>query len=117
MEYTIDAKNKILGRLATEIAMTLRGKNAPSFVPNRLSGNRVLVYNTDAIRVTGKKMEGKIYRRYSGYPGGQKEETLARVMARDSRLALRRAVLGMLPKNRLRARMIKNLMLYKGESK
>lgn len=111
MEYHIDAANKILGRLATDVAMRLRGKNHPSFNPGRLSDNKVTVFNTDLIRVTGKKLEGKVYLHHSGFQGGQKAETLARLMIRDSRLAVRRAVMGMLPKNRLRAKIIRNLTL------
>lgn len=110
----IDASGKILGRLAGEIVMTLQGKTAPDFDPAQLSKNKVAVYNTDHIRVTGKKPLQKLYRHHSGYPGGLKEETLERMLARDSRVVLRHAVAGMLPKNRLRPRMLKNLTLYKG---
>src|SRR3989338_4280621 len=73
MEYKIDAQNQILGRLATRIAVLLRGKDKPGFDPARMSVNQVIVYNSDKIRVTGKKMVQKKYRRHSGYPGGQKE--------------------------------------------
>lgn len=111
----ISATNKILGRLASEIALALQGKTTPDFDPARLSGNKITVYNTDALRVTGKKKPlQKQYRRHSGFPGGLKEESFERMMARDSRVALRRAVAGMLPKNRLRPRMLKNLILHKG---
>lgn len=115
MEYRIDASNKILGRLATEVAMLLRGKETAAFNPARPSGNKVIVFNTDVLRVTGKKMNDKVYLHHSGFHGGQKKETLAHVMARDSRVALRRAVMGMLPKNRLRSRLIKNLILIHRE--
>lgn len=111
---TVDASGKILGRLAGDVAMILQGKTSPDFDPSRLSGNRVTVYNTDRIRVTGKKPLQKLYRRHSGYPGGLKEESLERMLARDSRVAVRHAILGMLPKNRLRPRMLKNLRLFKG---
>ncbi len=93
--------------------MILQGKTVPHFDPAQLSKNRVTVYNTDRVRVTGKKPLQKLYRHHSGYPGGLKEESLGRMMARDSRAAVRHAVAGMLPKNRLRARMLKHLMLYK----
>ncbi|QQG45110.1 MAG: 50S ribosomal protein L13 [Candidatus Sungiibacteriota bacterium] len=116
MEYKIDAANKILGRLATEVVVLLRGKNSPSFDPARMSGNKVIVFNTDKIRVSGKKLGQKLYRRHSGYHGGLKEEKLREVLARDSRLVLRRAVMGMLPKNRLRKKMIKDLILVKEET-
>lgn len=111
MEYKIDAKNEILGRLAVKIANLLRGKDKPTFDPARFSGNKVVVLNVDAIRVTGKKLVQKKYRRHSGYPGGFKEETLQDLNRRDLRKALRRAVLGMLPKNRLRSIWIRNLEL------
>lgn len=115
MEYTIDAKNKTLGRLAVEIAIKLRGKDDPRFDPARLSENRVVVKNTDTIRVSGKKLIQKTYKRHSGFHGGLKQEMLRDVLFRDSRLALRRAVMGMLPKNRLRARWINNLILLREE--
>ena len=115
MEYKFDATNKILGRLASEIAVLLRGKNSPNFDPSRLPKNKVTVYNIDKIRVSGKKMTQKLYYRHSGYIGRLKKEKLRDFMARDSRLPLRHAVMGMLPKNRLRKRIIKNLVLFKGE--
>lgn len=114
-EHTIDATGQILGRLAVRIADILQGKNAADFDPAVFAGNRVAVMHTDSIRVTGKKSLQKLYRHHSGYPGGLKEESLERMMARDSRVALRHAVAGMLPKNRLRPRMLKNLILIKGE--
>ena len=114
MEYKVDATNKILGRLASEIAVILRGKNSPKFDPAKLSGNKVMVYNTDRLTFTGKKLSQKLYRRHSGYIGNLKEEKLRDVATRDSRIVLRRAVMGMLPKNRLRDRIIKNLVLFKG---
>ncbi|MEK7541803.1 MAG: 50S ribosomal protein L13 [Patescibacteria group bacterium] len=115
MDYALDATDQILGRLATRIAVLLQGKRDSSFDPARAGGNRVVVVNTNRIRTTGRKGTQKIYRRHTGYPGGLKEETLERLRARDSRLVLRHAVLGMLPKNRLRARMMKDLILTKGE--
>jgi len=114
MEYKIDASEKILGRLASEVAILLRGKNGPQFNPARLSGNRVIVFNTDRIHVTGKKLLQKLYRRHSGYHGGLKEVQLKDLMARDSRLVLRHAVWGMLPKNRSRKVVITHLILHKG---
>jgi large subunit ribosomal protein L13 len=114
-EHTIDAKNKILGRLAVEIANLLRGKNKPSFVPYLNKGDKVTVINTDEIKVSGQKLKNKIYWRHSGYPGGIKQITFERAMEKDSREVLRRAVYGMLPKNKLRDKIIKNLKLYKGE--
>lgn len=113
MEYKLDATNKILGRLATEVAVLLRGKNAPSFDPAKLSGNKVFIYNTDKIKFSGKKTSQKLYRHHSGYHGGLKEEKLEDLVKRDSRLVLKYAVMGMLPKNRQRAKIIKNLILTK----
>lgn len=113
MEYKLDATNKILGRLATEVAVLLRGKNDPKFDPAKLSGNKVMVQNTDQIKFTGRKSSQKLYRHHSGYHGGLKEEKLESLMKRDSRLVLKNAVLGMLPKNRQRAKIIKNLILTK----
>lgn len=115
MKYTIDADNKILGRIATEVADLLRGKNLAQFDPSQFIARTVTVFNTDKIRVTGKKVTQKLYRHHSGFHGGLKEESFERLMARDSRLTLQRAVLGMLPKNRLRSKFIKNLILFKGE--
>jgi len=115
MEYKIDATNKILGRLATEVAVKLRGKDTAAFDPTRISGNKVTVYNTDKVRVTGKKVEQKLYRRHSGYLGGLREETLGDLLARDSRRAIEYAVAGMLPKNKSRSKLMRNLVLIKGE--
>jgi len=115
MKYKIDAQNKILGRLASEVAVLLRGKNTAQFDPSKLTDHEVTVFNTDGIKASGKKMvgDGKVYLHHTGFHGGQRAETLEDLMKRDSRLALRRAVMGMLPKNRLRAKLIKNLVLIK----
>ena len=110
-EYTIDAKNKILGRLATEVAVLLRGKNSPDFLPRLTPQNIVKVVNTDLVKVTGKKMKQKIYRHHTSYPGGLKEMSLGKLFAKDSREVLKRAVYGMLPKNRTRDKIIRNLKL------
>ncbi len=117
MRHSIDASNKILGRLASEVAILLRGKNTSKFDPaGRGGSSSVTVYNTDYVRTTGKKRGQKLYRRHSGYPGGMKEETLEHVMKRDSRVAVRRAVRGMLPKNKLRDRFMRHLILRRGTS-
>ncbi len=117
MEYRIDADNKILGRVAVEAANLLRGKNHPSFDPQKIGTNRVTITNTDKIRVTGTKLTTKLYRRHSGYPGGLREERLGDILAHDSRRAIRMAVLGMLPKNKLRSRVIRHLVLLKGSDR
>jgi large subunit ribosomal protein L13 len=115
IEYEIDAKGKILGKLATEIAVCLRGKNQPDFLPYLTPRNIVTVFNTDKIKVTGKKLEQKTYYRHSGYPGGLREEKLKDLLARDSRKVIWLAAYGMLPKNRTRDKIMKNLKLFKGE--
>jgi large subunit ribosomal protein L13 len=116
-KYTLDATNKILGRLAVELANLLRGKNKPDFVPYADRGDEVVVINTDKIKVTEQKLKKKIYYRHSGYPGGLKETPLEKVLEKDSREVVRKAVYGMLPKNKLRDKMINKLKLYKGEAK
>ena len=114
-DYMIDASDKILGRIASEAAFVLRGKNSVEFEPHKLSGHTVTIINTDRVRVTGTKMRTKLYRRHSGYPGGLFEEKLEDLLKRDSRRVIQSAVMGMLPKNRLRAKMIRNLKLFKQE--
>lgn len=112
-KHTIDASGKILGRLAVEAAVLLRGKNRSDFVPYLDRGEAVAVINTDKIKVTGRKLKQKIYYRHSGYPGGLKARRLEEMMVNDSREVVRQAVYGMLPKNKLRDKMIKRLKLYK----
>lgn len=113
--YTIDANGKILGRLATQVAVLLRGKDRSGWLPCLEPKNEVVVFNTDRIKVTGKKMKQKLYIYHTGYPGGLKKEALEKKFNRDSRQVLREAVYGMLPKNRTRDKIIKNLKLFKGE--
>ena len=107
--HTIDATNKILGRLATQIAVLLRGKQKPDFVPYKDVGDFVIIKNVDKIKFTGKKMEQKKYYHHSGYLGGLKEVPLKKLFQADPAEVLRRAVWGMLPKNKLRAEQIKKL--------
>ena len=109
--HTIDAANKILGRLATEIAVLLRGKNKTDFAPNKDIGDFVVVENIKKIRVTGKKSENKIYYHHTGYLGGLKETPFKKLFKRDPGEVLKKAVFGMLPKNRLRAKQIKRLKI------
>jgi len=111
----IDATGKILGRLAAEIAVILRGKNSVDFAPNKVKENKVIVFNTSKMIVTGKKHEDKKYYRHSGYPGGIKEKTYKELFEKDSSEPLKRAVYGMLPKNKLRDKIIKNLKLYENK--
>ena len=107
--HTIDATDKVLGRLATEIAVLLRGKHKPDFVPYRDMGDFVIVKNVSKLKITGKKMEQKKYFRHSGYLGGQKETPFKKIFKTNPAEVLRKAVFGMLPKNRLRAEQIKRL--------
>jgi len=111
--HLFDAEGKILGRFATEIAKVLRGKNKASFTPNIDGGDFAVVINTDKIRVTGNKMEGKIYHRFSGYPGGITATKLKDQIKKDSRKIIQQAVYGMLSKNKLRNRMMTRLLIYK----
>ncbi len=108
MNYTIDATNKKLGRLATEIAMILRGKNTPDFAPNKMSGHTVTVTNASKIDLTGKMDD--TYKTFSGYPGGLKHETRGKLLGRRGiSEVLMRTVKGMLPHNKLRDPLLKNL--------
>jgi large subunit ribosomal protein L13 len=111
--YIIDAKDKILGRLASKVAYILIGKNRINYSPDRVGGNYVVVINTDKIKVTGKKLVQKKYYRHSGHLGNLREFNLKYMLERDSRKVLELAVLKMLPKNKLRKRLIKRLKIYK----
>jgi large subunit ribosomal protein L13 len=107
--HTIDAADRVLGRLAAEIAVLLRGKNNPNFIPNKDAGGIVIVKNADKIKFTGKKFEDKKYYRHSGYRHGLKVIPLKKIFEASPDEVLKRAVFGMLPKNRLRAQQIKRL--------
>src|SRR6266536_322106 len=112
--YLVDAEGKTLGRLATEIAETLRGKRKPQYTPHIDTGDFVVVVNAEKIAVTGKKREEKIYYRHSGYPGGLRERTLGEELERRPTEVLRKAVKGMLPRNRLARRQLTKLKIYAG---
>jgi large subunit ribosomal protein L13 len=112
--YVVDAEAQTLGRLATRIADVLRGKGKPQYTPHVDSGDFVVVVNAEKIRVTGKKLEQKVYYRHSGYPGGLRERTLAEQLERRPEEVLRRAVRGMLPKNRLASVQLRKLKVYAG---
>jgi len=107
--HTIDATGKVLGRLATEIAVLLRGKQKSDFVPYRDMGDFVIVQNVSKLKITGKKIEQKKYFRHSGFLGGVKEVPLKKIFKTNPGEVLRKAVFGMLPKNKLRAEQIKRL--------
>ena len=113
--YTIDATGRILGRLATEVAVLLQGKHKPNFAPHLDAKDEVIVINTSKIKITGKKSEQKKYYRHSGYPGGIKEIKYKDLFAKDPDEVLRKAVYGMLPRNKLRAKMINRLILFKND--
>ncbi len=110
MDYHIDANNKVLGRLATDIALILQGKKSASYRANVVSDDKVYVKNVDGLRVTGNKMVGKVYYRHTGYVGHVKEARLEEKMAKDPRWVLRYAVRKMLPRNFLTQKRIKNLI-------
>ncbi len=112
--YVVDATGHTLGRLSSEIAAILRGKNKPTFTPHIDTGDYVIVVNSDKIKTTGKKLEQKIYYNHSDYPGGMRETTLAQMMAKDSTEVIRLAVKGMLPKGPLGRSMINKLHVFAG---
>jgi large subunit ribosomal protein L13 len=113
--HLVDLKDKILGRIAVQIAHLLLGKGKPYFVKNLDCGDHVVVINAQDILVTGKKEKQKIYTRFSGYPGGLKKITFAKLRVDHPTEIIRRAVSGMLPKNKLRDKMLKRLYLFPGE--
>ncbi len=112
--YVVDAEGKVLGRLASEIAAVLRGKNKPEFSPFQDMGDFVIVINAEKIQVTGHKAEKKLYRRHSGYPGGLKEVTYNKMMQTHPTRIIESAVRGMLPKNALGRQLFRKLKVYAG---
>jgi large subunit ribosomal protein L13 len=112
--YVVDATGQTLGRLATQIASVLKGKHKPMYTPGMDCGDFVIVVNADKIHVTGRKLDQKIYYRWSGYPGGLSEVTLRRQMATHPERVIQAAVLGMLSRNRQRRQLIKKLKVYAG---
>lgn len=113
--YVVDAANQRLGRLASEIATVLRGKNKPTFTPHMDTGDFVIVINADKVAVTGKKRFQKVYRRHSGRPGGMKTETFDKLQDRIPERIIEQAVKGMLPKNSLGRQLFTKLKVYKGD--
>ena len=110
----VDADGQVLGRLATRVARLLIGKDKANFTPHLDCGDHVVVINAERVRLTGNKIDQKIYYRHSGYPGGLKEIPVRALMQRRPEEVVREAVVGMLPKNKLRARRAKKLRVYKG---
>jgi len=112
--YLVDAQDRILGRIATQIANILRGKNKPVFTPYADAGDFVIVTNAEKVRLTGNKLENKRYYRHTGYPGGLKTRTAQEVLTKKPEDLILMAVKGMLPKNRLGRKLIKKLKIYAG---
>jgi large subunit ribosomal protein L13 len=113
--YVVDASGQTLGRLATETASILAGKRNPKYVPFMDMGDHVVVINAEKIRLTGLKSEQKVYRRYTGFPGGLREESFTRLNARRPEKVIEEAVAGMLPKTKLGRKMFSKLKVYKGD--
>ena len=112
--FLVDAENQTLGRLATEVASVLRGKNKPSFTPHLDTGDFVVVVNADKIRVSGHKANQKLYRRHSGRPGGMKVETFQALQDRLPERIVEKAIKGMLPHNALGRQLFRKLKVYRG---
>lgn len=112
--YLVDASDKVLGRLATQIAKYLRGKHKPEYTPHADAGDYIVVINASQIKVTGNKEQEKVYYRHSGYPGGLKETTFDKLQAKDPTRVIELAVKGMLPKNPLGRAMLRKLKVYAG---
>lgn len=114
--FVLDATDQVLGRLATRAARILIGKDKPNFTPYLDSGDHVVVINADKVRLTGNKIEQKVYYSHSGYPGGLKAVPMKRVRESRPEWVIREAIVGMLPKNKLRARRAKKLRIYRGNT-
>jgi large subunit ribosomal protein L13 len=113
--YVIDASGQTLGRLATRVARILAGKNNPRYTPFLDTGDHVVVVNAEKIKLTGLKAESKVYRRYTGYPGGLREEEYVKLLNRKPEAIVQQAILGMLPKSKLGRAMGKKLKVYRGD--
>ena len=112
--YIIDAADKTLGRLATEVAAILRGKNKPIFTPHVDTGDFVIIVNAEKVKLTGNKLQDKLYITHSGYPGGLKQMNYETLLQKKPELAIEKAVKGMLPHNKLGAAMFRKLKVYRG---
>ena len=113
--YVMDASGKTLGRLATKAADVLSGKLNPKYVPYIDTGDHVIVINADKVRLTGLKSDSKVYRRYTGFPGGLREESFTRLMTRKPEMVLEQAIKGMLPKTKMGRKMGSKLKVYRGD--
>ena len=114
--YVVDASDKVLGRLASEIALRLRGKHKAIYTPHVDTGDFIVVVNAEKITLTGKKLTDKIYYSYSGYPGGLRETAAGKMLAEKPENLIKIAVAGMLPKNNLGRKMLKKLKVYSGNA-
>jgi large subunit ribosomal protein L13 len=114
--YIVDAEGETLGRLASRIAPILKGKHKPVYTPHLDCGDFVIIVNAEKVRVTGRKMDQKLYHRHSGYPGGLRSISLKDQLAKHPERVLQAAIRGMLPKNKLGRRMLKKLKVYAGDS-
>jgi len=110
--YVIDAADQVLGRVATKAATILIGKTQPRYAPFMVSGDHVIILNADKIKLTGQKLDSKVYRHHTLYPGGLREVKARKVFESKPEMLIREAVLGMLPKNKLRKRIVKRLKIY-----
>jgi large subunit ribosomal protein L13 len=113
--WIIDAKDKVLGRVATTVASVLRGKHKPTYTPFVDMGDYVVIINAAKVKITGNKSNSKIYYRHTGYPGGIKERTFSEIMKKDPSFVIRYAIKGMLPHNRLGRRQLLHVKIYAGE--
>ena len=114
--YIVDASNEVLGRLASRVAYILRGKHKTNFTPHVDCGDHVIVINADKVKLTGEKMTGKKYIRHTGYPSGQRSETIGHLKSKRPEAVVEKAVKGMLPKSRLGSEMFRNLHVFTGEA-
>ena len=112
--FIVDADTQVVGRLASNVANILRGKHKPSYTPHVDCGDNVIIINADKARFTGKKFDNKIYVRYTGFPGGQRFNTPAKMFQKDATMVLHKAIKGMLPKNKLGAKLQTNVFIYEG---
>jgi len=110
----VDAQDAVVGRLSSEVAKILKGKNKPSYTPYADCGDNVIVINSDGLKFTGNKMNSKVYLRHTGYTGGQRSTSVREMMDKSSTLVIEKAVKGMLPKNKLGRAIFKNLYVYEG---
>jgi large subunit ribosomal protein L13 len=114
--YVIDATDVVLGRLASRVALILRGKNKPDFTPHVDCGDNVIILNANKVKLTGKKKTDKVYVRHTGYPGGQRFATPKQLLDSNPNTVIKAAIKGMLPKNRLGSKLLHNLHLYEGNN-